>query len=408
MTTAQNPAALAAVAAVADRLADPAAYAPAGDPARVLPQSLAGGAVGIALLHAERARSGTGDPRVAHAWLAAASADGASTGQAANLFYGVPALAFALAAAADRPTRYRNARTAAETATTEITRQRLQAADHRLGRGEPPLMAEFDLIRGLTGLGAIHLKTRPDDPITADVLAYLVRLTEPTDRAQPGWWTPVSPNGAVHPDFPGGHGNAGMAHGISAALVLLSQAMRAGITVAGHAEAIGRIYAWFDRWQHHDDQDHSPWWPGYITAATARGETTLPRPRPSWCYGPPGTARALHLAARALNDSERRATAERAMASALQPDQIDRLEGDIGLCHGLAGVLQSAWRMNHDAPTNAVAAALPRLTRQLIDALADTTDPELMDGAAGAALALHSIGTGTAPASGWDTFLLLA
>ncbi|WP_416903501.1 hypothetical protein [Micromonospora echinospora] len=36
------------------------------------------------------------------------------------------------------------------------------------------------------------------------------------------------------------------------------------------------------------------------------------------------------------------------------------------------------------------------------------TDPELMDGAAGAALALHTVGSGTTPASVWDAVLLLA
>jgi hypothetical protein len=271
-------------------------------------------------------------------------------------------------------------------------------------------MAEFDLVRGLAGLGAVHIKTHPDAPITADVLTYLVRLTQPRPGSrEPGWWTPVSLNGAVHPDFPGGHGNLGMAHGISAVLALLSQAMMAGVIVDGHAEAIGRICAWIDDWQQGGDQDECPWWPGYVSAAAARGQEQPGRPRPSWCYGAPGTARALQLAAMALNEPGRRATAEAAMNAALRQSEIDRLGGEIGLCHGLAGVLQSAWRMNHDAPSDVIADALPCLTRQLIETLAiGEADAELMDGTAGAALALHTIGTGAAPASGWDTFLLLS
>ncbi|WP_255685930.1 hypothetical protein [Actinocorallia sp. API 0066] len=35
-------------------------------------------------------------------------------------------------------------------------------------------------------------------------------------------------------------------------------------------------------------------------------------------------------------------------------------------------------------------------------------DPEFLDGAAGVALALHTIGTAQAPLSAWDSVLLLA
>jgi lantibiotic biosynthesis protein len=90
------------------------------------------------------------------------------------------------------------------------------------------------------------------------------------------------------------------------------------------------------------------------------------------------------------------------------PDQRALLPG-IGLCHGKAGLLQSAWRMAAHARDSHLAAELPGLAAQLTAQLSGpVTDPELMDGAAGAALALHTIGTGTAPASRWDAFLLLA
>ncbi|WP_238436495.1 MULTISPECIES: hypothetical protein [unclassified Frankia] len=88
--------------------------------------------------------------------------------------------------------------------------------------------------------------------------------------------------------------------------------------------------------------------------------------------------------------------------------QLDLLS-EIGLCHGTAGLLQAAWRMATDARSGQIAAELPALTARLTTQLAQgTPDPELLDGAAGAALALHTVGTGAVPVSGWGAAFLLA
>ncbi|KUO00041.1 hypothetical protein [Streptomyces caeruleatus] len=101
--------------------------------------------------------------------------------------------------------------------------------------------------------------------------------------------------------------------------------------------------------------------------------------------------------------------AENAILSALQdPLHLDKLP-ETGLCHGMAGLLQAAWRMATETDSPEIAAELPILTNHLVTAL-DQSDPnpELLDGPAGAALALHTVGTGRAPAPHWDTFLALA
>lgn len=405
------PEAMAAATAIAEHLADPdTAYR--GSAGRRRPQSLAGGAAGIALLHIERARSGHGDPATAHAWLSHAARDELSAGGNASLFFGSPTLAFVTHAAADRPGIYGRALAALDASATALTRSRLAAANARIDRGERPALAEFDLIRGLAGLGSHHLRRHPDHEITRAVLAYLVRLTEPlpghTDGL-PGWWTNVSPNGAATPDFPGGHGNLGMAHGISAPLVLLALALQHGITVAGHTEAIDRICAWLDAWR--QDGPNGPWWPGYLSLSQARQEHAerSSRQRPSWCYGTPGLARAQHLAGLATGDTARQRTAETAMLACLRdPAQLDRL-GHAGLCHGTAGVLQIACRMAADGDRPDLAAELPRLATRLLTQLPTAPeDPELLDGHTGIALALHTAGTGTAPRTTWDSCLLLA
>jgi hypothetical protein len=327
------------------------------------------------------------------------------------LFFDVPALAFVTHAAAGNTRRYQRALTRLDTATEEVTRARLAAAHARIDNGDRPAVAEFDLIRGLTGLGAYHLCQAPHAEVTAAVLAYLVRLTEPLPGHDglPGWWTEHGPTGQPPPDYPGGHGNFGMAHGITGPLALLALTLRHGVVVDGHDEAIARICAWLDDWQ----QNHSagPWWPRTITLDEARtGHCKQTGPlQPSWCYGTPGIARAQQLAALATGDTTRRQIAETALLGCLNdPGQLARIV-DPSLCHGAAGLLHTAWRAAGDAATGELSTHLPRLAALLVERL--QTAPrsiELLEGSTGAALALHTAAAGTAPRSGWDTCLLLA
>ncbi|QFY11516.1 lantibiotic modifying enzyme [Nonomuraea phyllanthi] len=403
--------ALAVADSIATALADPQPWAaePPGN-GLVWPQSLWAGAAGIALLHIERARSGHGDPATAHAWLEVAASGALTAAPNANLFFGAPALAFATHAAAGTSGRYRSVLKRLDDTVTAITRTRLTDAHARIDRGEQPEMREFDLIRGLTGLGAYHLSRHPDHPITADVLSYLVRLTEPTPaRGElPPWWTTVAPNGEPSSDYPHGHGNLGMSHGIASALALLSLAVLRNVGVAGVKEAIERICAWTDTWRQQDDA--GAWWPGTVTIEQAREQRIDPsqRPRPSWCYGISGTARAQHLAGMALGDERRQESAEEAMLAALRdPVQLDRLL-ECGLCHGMAGLLHSAWRMAADARTPDLGDELPRLAARLVPRISHSAPQVgLLEGVAGAALALHALGAG-AVVSSWDTVLLLA
>jgi len=402
--TALEPRALAAATALADQLADPAAIQAGATRRRG--QSLAGGAAGIALLHLERAHTGHGDPAIARAWLRAAAREPVSAGNNASLYFGVPTLAFVVHAA-HWPGPLADTLVRLDAATIAITRRRLDAAYIRLASGRRPPLAEFDLIRGLAGLGRYHLHR--GHPITTNILTYLVHLTKPRDGdEQPGWWTDLDPSGAPRDDYPDGHGNAGMSHGIAAPLALLALAHLHDIHVDGQLDAIDRICTWLD-----SHQRPGPAWPGIVTTHThthtqAPGRTRG-RLRPSWCYGTPGIARAYQLAALATGDPIRRRTAETAMLACLHdPDQLDQLT-DIGLCHGLAGLVHTTSRIAADAATPDLADAIPPIVDRLLDrVLTAPSDPELLDGLAGVALALHATATHTAPATSWDTTFLLA
>lgn len=354
-------------------------------------QSLAEGAAGVALLHLE-----TGNWPAACEALRRATAHGVSIADGASLFYGAPALAFVLAATDHPGLAHAQAITADGTAT--VTRQRLDAAHRRLDRHKHPHYAEYDLIRGLTGLG-VALRRLGNKDLLREVLDYLVRLTEPRG-ALPGWWCWNGPE-RTQPPPAGGHANFGMAHGITGPLALLALTHRDGITVHGHTDAISRICRWMDAWQQHTNG--STWWPQTVTLADLhRGTPTQQSPlRPSWCYGTPGIARAQQLAAHALRDTARQRLAEAAFTRCIcDPAQIRRVS-DRGLCHGTAGLLATARRLAGDALTPTPVGRIEALHRQ---AVPSTNESEgLLDGTAGSDLA--TVATTT---TAWDACLLLA
>ncbi|MGH3978933.1 MAG: lanthionine synthetase C family protein [Pseudonocardiaceae bacterium] len=412
--------------AIAEHLASPTILAQRRDPPW-WPQSLAAGALAVALLHIERARAGLGPWARGHDWLALAAAQPIGTGNDSHLHHGVPALAFVLHhGAQDHPARYGRALAALDNHLATLTRHRLDRAHARIDRADTTTMAEFDAIRGLSGLGALHLTRDPDGDLIRSVLAYLVRLTEPVDdhrETLPGWWTHLDPSGRRSAHYPDGHANNGVAHGIGGPLALLSLAARAGVRVDGQTTAITRICSWLDRWRR--DSPSGPWWPHWITRAELRaGHSSATAPgRPSWCYGTAGLARARQLAAIALDDPHRRHTAQTALLDATTPDRITTFR-DASVCHGIAGLLRITVRAAADTNDNStetattdLAGRVPELLATAVRDTAVTTllnrnellsgDLGLFEGAAGVALALHTTSNAPVP-SEWDACLLIS
>ncbi|MDF9813202.1 lanthionine synthetase C family protein [Streptomyces sp. SPB162] len=375
-------------------------------------QSLSKGAAGVAVLHGLRAQHGLADEKPAHAWLARATRDDLTAGHGAGLWFGAPALAFALHTAA--PGTYPGAMAGLDDGVTQLVHTRLKAAHARIDAARRPSQYEFDLTRGLTGLGAHLLQRDPDGDLVRRVLAYLVRLTEPVPAADeagadaPGWWTHDSSAHDRDPAFAAGEANFGMAHGCSGPLAFLALAMRQNVVVEGHEAAITRVCRWLEDWE--QQPPTGPWWPERITVNELR--TGRPRQdgplRPSWCYGTPGLARAQQLAAIALGDATRQEAAEDALDQCLSdPLQLARIV-DPALCHGLAGLLATTWHAAADASTPDLGAHLPRLLDALLAHARDTppeTLPGLIEGSAGIALTLHTAATGTS--GGWAACLLL-
>ncbi|WP_036554723.1 lanthionine synthetase C family protein [Nocardiopsis sp. CNT312] len=402
-----SPAAPAAEAAerIAARLDVPR---PATDP--WMDQSLAQGAAGTALLHIERAHTGRGTWQHAHRWVTAVAATQISAADTTGLFLGAPAVAFVLRAASGSD-RYAEALAALDEHVAELAHRRSRAAMARIGRGELSTFGEYDVFYGLTGIGAYLLRSAPEGNALESVLRYLVALTRPMPgefEGRPGWWVSHDPHRGSSAHFAQGHGNLGVAHGITGPLLLLSQAQRRGVTVDGQAEAIETVCGHLERWC--QPGERGPWWPEHLTVHDlGEGVPRQPGPaRPSWCYGTPGIARAGQLAAAALGDRDRQAFFENALDLCLSdPEQMSRVT-DAGLCHGWAGVYQTVWRTARDAATPGLDRHLAGLADRLVEHVdrRPGTD-DFLEGDAGAALALMTAERGTDPESGWDSCLLI-
>ncbi|MFJ6382762.1 lanthionine synthetase C family protein [Kitasatospora sp. NPDC092039] len=407
---------------IAELLTDPEAVPSSWSSRPQWRQSLAHGAPGIALLHIERAATGRGPWEPVRAWLSVAARTPVTSGADSYLYYGAPALAHALACAAQaRVGSYRQALAHLDRTVAADAVRRCDDALARIDRGDLPMLAEFDAIRGLTGIGVVLLRRDPGGEAIHRVLRCLARLADDVEHngeALPGWWTPTGPSGKPDADrFPSGHANTGLAHGIAGPLALLALALRRGVEVDGQHEAIRTILAWLERWR----DGHA--WPYWITRAhlTDPDRRPLAPQRPSWCYGTAGLARAQQLAALAIGDPRLRHNAEHALAAALVDPKALAATTDLSACHGYAGLAHIAHRTAADALPSSAALLRPA-TALLLDTvhpphtdpdeqahrLLATTGPALLEGAAGTALTLLAPATGSTPATRWDACLLTA
>ncbi|WP_051367751.1 lanthionine synthetase C family protein [Hamadaea tsunoensis] len=390
-------------------MSTPTAAPVAFDGPDALRQSLASGAPGIALASLERACADPAARLLAHQHIQAAVSGPIDGGPHTGLFYGAPALAFLLHCAATFDERYRPAAARLDPHVLRIAQTKLTDAAARTRSGDPAPLHEFDLFYGLTGIGALMLRRLPGSDAFADVLRYLVALTRPgvrDDVPRPGWWTAENPDPTM--PTPGGHANLGMAHGAAGILALLALAMRHGHVVDDHAEAIERLTDWFARWRQ-ETPDGRTWWPQWLTAEELHtGRVDQTPGRASWCYGTPGIARALHLAATATGNPTRSADAETVLLQCLTRYDVD-WPTDAGLCHGLAGVYQTVYRAAEDAPRSALAGRLPALAAGLHTTAAAgpaVAEPGLLNGSAGILLAAETATNGYVH-SGWDVCLLI-
>jgi lantibiotic biosynthesis protein len=383
--------------------------------------SIAQGRAGLAVLYAamDAAQPAGGWDRTGHAALAGAASAAERAGWVGgSLYAGLAGLGFAaVMLAAGRP-RYDRFLTAVDRALLPAV-----AADiGRLDRGPGGCaVSQFDLISGLSGVGA-YLLTRRQDPeaerTLRALLGCLVRLLA-VDREPPRWHTPPD-----HLDqdqrawYPDGNLNCGLAHGLPGPLALLAISLREGVAVDGARETLRGAAGWLA--EHRRDDQWGPNWPNAVPLVPGRAHSP-PLARASWCYGAPGLARALWLAGQALDDDASRQLAVAAMRAALARPPDQRGLSSPTFCHGTAGLLQITAGFARDTGLADLAEATATLTADLLEWFeprsllgyrdvepggARVDQPGLLSGAPGVALAL--LGAAAPVDPGWDRLFLLA
>jgi lantibiotic modifying enzyme len=193
-----------------------------------------------------------------------------------------------------------------------------------------PWHGQYDLISGLAGYAVYGLERLPR-PVALATLEHIVDcLDELAEWSGEGatWHTPpellLPLQRALAPE---GYHNLGLAHGVPGVIAVLGQIAAAGVA----REKAERLLEGAARWllaQEISGQDAGFAW-------IAEEKTPA---RSAWCYGDPGVAAALFVAARAVGNEvwEREAIRIALRAAARDPARAGVV--DPGLCHGSAGL----------------------------------------------------------------------
>jgi hypothetical protein len=369
--------------------------------------ALSGGSAGLAVCHAVLARLDSDPQAAAQAFACLDDAAGwlASGHVPASLYAGFTGVAWAAEVV--------DALLAAGTGDrNEGIDAALAAILQRPLAGPVP----YDLINGLTGLGVYALARWPRRAGAECLAAVIGQLGRQARRDSDGvyWRTPpallLGPQRQRHP---GGGVDLGVAHGVAGVLPLLARAQALGVA----RELAGPLLGGAVRWllAHLAETESGQTVPGFLAAGTEPGPA-----RSAWCYGDPGVAMALLLAARDAGEAgwAEIATGLAVRAAARPPEQTGVV--DAGLCHGTAGLAHLFNRMHQLTGEAALARAAEQWIQRTLSlcaaAEAGTAEPGpaqppwngpgLLEGAAGVLLALLAASTAMEPV--WDQMLLVS
>jgi lantibiotic biosynthesis protein len=285
--------------------------------------------------------------------------------------------------------------------------------------------APYDLVVGLTGLGVYALQRHPRPVAVACLGRVVERLHECAQHDEHGlyWWTPAAEilDEESRKQYPSGRADLGVAHGVAGPIALLGGICGAGVEQATARPLLEGAVSWL--LAQSVPAEAGPTFPVWVAPAFQ------PWPaRCAWCYGDPGIAAALLLAARGVGDAGWEQTAVALACRAAERPASETGVVNANFCHGAAGLAHLYNRMYQ-------ATGEPRLGRAALYWLERTLafyrrardagdswvrgnwDPgqrdrwtwtgiELVEGAAGIALVLLAATTSVEPT--WDRMFLVS
>jgi lantibiotic modifying enzyme len=195
----------------------------------------------------------------------------------------------------------------------------------------------YDLISGAVGLGTYFLERLPAPAAAEGLRRVIARLEATGERDEHGmrWFTiPELVPSTQRDSLPAGKYDLGLAHGIPGVIAFLALALLHGADRQPAEEMLRESVRWLVGLERPEGERGA-----YGVMVDPRAPRTPLRQRAAWCYGDPGIAMALLLAARALGDGGLlrgvHRTARR--AAALAESERDAVV-DTSLCHGSAGL----------------------------------------------------------------------
>ena len=192
----------------------------------------------------------------------------------------------------------------------------------------------FDLTLGLAGVGVYALERMPRPGARRLLESIVHRLSELSDSTPAGiaWRSePELLPAKARDRTPEGCYNLGVAHGLPGVIAFLGQVCGAGVAVDEARRLLDGAVSWMFAQRFSPDQG------GYFPAWVAPNGTP-PARRVAWCYGNPGLAIALLVAARHVKDARWEEEAIRiALDSARCVDPEESQVVESCLCHGSAG-----------------------------------------------------------------------
>lgn len=263
-----------------------------------------------------------------------------------------------------------------------------------------PDQAPYDLVHGLTGLGVYALARWPRPAAAQCLLGVVEQLARRARHDRDGvyWWTPPTWKGPQRERYQPGGVDLGVAHGMAGVIPFLARVHRVGLAQQTVRPLLDGAVRWL--LAHMVDTVSGPTVPCFVADDIEPGPA-----RSAWCYGDPGVAVALLLAARDVGEPawEAVATALAMGAANRPPDQSGVV--DAGLCHGSAGLAHLFNRMYQMTSEPVLADAARFWVERTLEEPA-CKGPGLLEGAAGVALALEAASTTAEPV--WDQILLVS
>ena len=337
--------------------------------------TLATGTAGVLLLFATLQKKGWAVEHLVHGFVCKIKEQIEKNGiDNLSLYGGVSGICFALELASHNGTRYQPMLQTLQNFLLErIQTYYLDPFKDCMKGSLPVPTGLYDVIQGLAGIGRYmlqYLHTPRFYETVEEIIKILVHFSESKQvngYLVPGWHLSATDTLNIrHQIDARGNFNLGLAHGITGVLSILASGAIRNILVPGQKEAIKRISTWIQN--NSVASSKTIRWP-YTVSWDEEIDKTRPKKhcRDAWCYGAPGIARALFLAAKALADDQLQQYACRAFNDIFTRSRIEwHLPGPM-LCHGIAGLMMITSAMSQEQECTGLQTQVDLLKKMLLE-----------------------------------------